>query len=189
MAAAKAAALLLGGATVEVVAPRLSDEMKRLAEQRQITSNLREFEPADLEGVWLAIGATDDTCVQQRVYDEAKRRNILVCIVDDPARSDFIVPAVLRRGDLIVTVSTSGVAPALSARIRDYLGEILGEPYGKVLEDLKAVRERLKSELPEFSRRRKAWFRLVDTRLMPALRRGETPQSLSDYSAGKEENT
>jgi siroheme synthase-like protein len=82
---------------------------------------------------------------------------------------------VLRRDELVVTVSTSGKAPALAARIRDYLGEILGEQYGQVLKRLGTTRERLKAQYPDFARRREAWYRLLDTEVMPQLRRGELP--------------
>ena len=187
VASVKAAALLDGGATVEIVAPSLSEEMKLLVEAHKLQSNSREFQTRDLEGAWLVVGATDDPRVQQTIFEEARRKNIMVCIVDDPARSDFIVPAVLRRGDLIVTVSTSGIAPALASRIRDYLGEILGEPFGKTVEDLKEVRKRLKRTFPELPERREEWFKLLDNIVLPALRRGEMPNLVRDYPPDKEE--
>src|SRR5439155_277120 len=98
----------------------------------------------------------------------------------DPARSNFIVPAVLRRGDLVVTVSTSGVAPALAARLRDFIGEILGDEYAEVLDRLRLAREELKSRYPDFEERREAWYRLLDTEILPALQRGERPRANTD---------
>ena len=64
----------------------------------------------------------------------------------------------------------------MASRIRDYLGEVLGESYGQVLEDLRGMRERLKLEIPDPQRRREAWYRLLDERVLPALHRGELPE-------------
>jgi siroheme synthase-like protein len=180
VAALKANALLQGGANVRVIATALSDEMKGLAGQFALNTEVREFLPSDLDSVWLVVAATDNPEVHQQVYEEATRRNMLVCIVDDPSRSNFIVPAVLRRGDLLVTVSTSGIAPALAVRLRDFLGEIINGQYGEVLVKLHAVREHLKQEYPDFAERRRAWYQLLDSEVLPALRRGEVP-SLRQY--------
>jgi siroheme synthase-like protein len=188
VAAIKAASLLQGGARVRIVAPSLSEEMRLLVEGHRLQCEIREFEPNDLTGVWLVVGATDSTPVQQAVYDEATSRNIMVCIVDNPSRSDFIAPAVLRRGELIVTVSTSGVAPALASRLRDYIGEILGESAARIVEDLKPVREKLRKEIPEFARRRDAWYELLDSKVMPALRRRRIADPLSEKTSGGEED-
>lgn len=175
VAAMKATALLQGGAGVRVIASELSEEMESLAEQFCLETELRPFVPGDLDGVWLVVAATDSPQVHQQIYEEATRRSLLVCIVDDPNRSNFIVPAVLRRGDLLVTVSTSGIAPALASRLRDFLGEIIDGRYGAVLAKLNAVREQLKKEYPDFGERRRAWYRLLDSEVLPALRRGEVP--------------
>lgn len=180
VAAMKANALLQGGANVRVIATALSDEMNGLAKQFALNTEVREFVPNDLDNVWLVVAATDSPEVHQQVYEAATRRDMLVCIVDDPSRSNFIVPAVLRRGDLLVTVSTSGIAPALASRLRDFLGEIIDGQYGEVLVKLHAVREHLRQEYPDFAERRRAWYQLLDSEVLPALRRGEAP-SLQRY--------
>jgi precorrin-2 dehydrogenase/sirohydrochlorin ferrochelatase len=186
VAAAKARALLEGAARVRIVAPRLSSEMEQLIREARLQWIARDFVPGDLDSVWIVVGATDDPAVCQRIFEEAERRRVLVCVADDPARSNFILPAVLRRGELVVTVSTSGTAPALAARLRDYLGEILGDQYGAVLPLLGSLRDELKARYPEFEERRAAWYRLLDTEVLPALRRGELP-TLRVAGAKKEE--
>ena len=70
----------------------------------------------------------------------------------------------------------TGKAPAMAVRIRDFLGEILGPQYGQILERLGSVRERLKRQYPDFAQRREAWYRLLDAKVMPQLRRGEMPR-------------
>jgi siroheme synthase-like protein len=157
-----------------------------LAELPGLSIDQREFTPEDLRDIRIVVAATDRPEVNQAVFEEAQRRDILVCSVDDPSRSNFIAPAVLRRGDLLLTVSTSGRAPALASRIRDCLGEIFGEEYAHLLVRLGDIRERLKMEYPDIARRREAWYRLIDTRILPALRRRE-PVSLDGDSGAEPE--
>src|SRR5207247_7672734 len=116
----------------------------------------RELARAALDDVSVVVAATNMPELQQEIIEEAEARGILCCAVDDPARSNFIVPAVLRRGDLVVTVSTSGTAPALAARLRDIIGETLGDEYAQVLDQLRVVREELKSLYTDFAQRREA---------------------------------
>jgi siroheme synthase-like protein len=175
VASVKARALLEGGAVVKIVAPQCSDEMRTLIETFHLSCALRPFASPDLNDVWIVVAATGDPELHELIFQEATARNLLLCVADDPAHSNFIVPAVLRRDELVVTVSTSGKAPALAVRIRDYLGEILGEQYGQVLKRLGGIRDRLKMQYPDFARRREAWYRLLDTEVMPQLRRGELP--------------
>jgi precorrin-2 dehydrogenase / sirohydrochlorin ferrochelatase len=174
-AAMKLSALLEGGARVRVVAPRLAGPMREMICKPGVTWVKRGFVPGDLDGMWLAVGAADDPAINLEVFECARRRNILVNTVDDAVHSDFIFPAVLRRGNLVVTVSTSGVAPAFASRLRDYLASIIGEPFGRVLGDLAALRGLLKERYPHAADRRATWYRILDEHVMPGLVRGETP--------------
>jgi precorrin-2 dehydrogenase/sirohydrochlorin ferrochelatase len=169
----KTSALVDGGARVRVIAPRIGPSMKDVIRQFGLTWEARRFFPSDLDGVWVVVGATDDPAVNRQVFACARSRNVLVNIVDDPMHSDFIFPAVLRRGNLVITVSSSGIAPAFAARLRDYLGSVVGEPFGKVLEELAAVRASLKERYPDVISRRTAWYRLLDEYVLPRLIRGE----------------
>lgn len=175
VAASKISGLIEGGARVRVVSPSVSRETRELIRKHSIVWEERGFHASDLEETWLVIGATDDAHVQRRVWEEAQKRHLLVCLVDDPAHSNFIAPAVLRRGDLLVTVSTSGKAPALAARLRNYLGEIFGEDFARFLDKLGSVREEFRRRHPEANRRREAWYRWIDSEVIPAIRRGDPP--------------
>jgi precorrin-2 dehydrogenase/sirohydrochlorin ferrochelatase len=124
--------------------------------------------------------------VSRQIAESARRRNVLVYIVDDPLQSDLIVPAVLRRGKLVVTVSSSGLAPAFASRVRDYLSGILGESFGEVLERLPAVRERLKERYPDPARRRAAWYRYLDERVLPRLK--ERGDHIRKHRGAREES-
>ena len=131
VAARKVAALLEAGALVEVVAPELGPE---LAAQRREGASWRwmakPFSAADVVGCLLVIAATDDRQVNRRVAEAAREQRALVNVVDDPDESDFFVPSVLRRGPLHFAVTTSGLAPAVSARLRRRLEELFPEEWG-----------------------------------------------------------
>lgn len=140
VAARKARGLLDAGATVHVVAPQVSDAVRALS---GVTFDERPYEDRDLDGCALVIAATGDTAVDHRVFLDAEARGIWVNAADDPANCTFTLPAQLRRGALLVTVSTSGRSPAVASWLRDQLDAQLGPEY-EVLVDLVAeARERV----------------------------------------------
>src|SRR6185503_13249181 len=116
----KVEGLLQAGAQVTVVSPDVTDELR----SRPIDWKQREFADSDADGMMLVISATDDVSVQKKVVDAARRCNVLVNTVDQPALCDFIVPAVARRDDVIGAISTSGQSPALAAVLRSRLEEL-----------------------------------------------------------------
>ncbi len=103
----------------------------------------REFNVADLDGVFLVIAATSSREVNGAIFREAQQRNILCNVVDDPEYCDFYYPAVVRRGDLQLAISTNGQSPALAQRIRREFEVQFGPEYGEWLEELGKIRQQL----------------------------------------------
>jgi siroheme synthase (precorrin-2 oxidase/ferrochelatase) len=120
MATARAEALLDAGAHVTVIA--------------------RPHEDGDLAGVFLAVAATGDAAEHARIFAEAEREGVLLNAVDNPAHCHFAVPAVLRRGDLVVAVSTGGRVPGFAARVRDVVARVIGPEYGPLLDQIAEAR-------------------------------------------------
>ena len=143
MAESKVESLLAAGARVTVVAARVTAAVAELARLSSIVWSPREFEISDLDGVFLVIAATSDDRVNELVFREADRRNILCNAVDQPPRCHFYFPAVLRRGALQIAISTAGLSPALAQRIRKELEAEFGPEYEEWLERLGRVRARL----------------------------------------------
>ena len=114
----KAMSLLEHEADVEIVSEALCPALAQLAAEGKVQHRRRPYSYGDLAEAVLAIAATDDPAINSGVADEARERRIPVNIVDNPGMSDFIVPSLLRRGDLSVAVSTAGKAPALSRKLR-----------------------------------------------------------------------
>jgi precorrin-2 dehydrogenase len=116
----KAAQLLEAGAEVTLVAPRVDGVVPD-----GVTLVPREYRRGDLDGTVLAVSATGLDEVNDAIVDEARARGVLLNVVDDPVRSGFFFTAVHRAGDVVVSVSTSGAAPALAQWLRDHLARQL----------------------------------------------------------------
>jgi precorrin-2 dehydrogenase/sirohydrochlorin ferrochelatase len=147
----KCADLIDAGAKVKLVSPKVCDEINSLAEATgRISVHVREYREGDLEDACLAVSATDSPDVNRRVFEEADAANIFVNAVDDPPNCSFIVPSTIKRGDLIVSVSTSGASPTMAARIRKSIEEVIPDDIEETLRAFRTARDMLKSE-PEFS--------------------------------------
>ena len=119
------------------------------------------------------ICTTRDPEVVQRAWQEATEGNILFNSVDDPPHCNFIAPAIVRRGDLTVALSTGGKAPALAVRLREWLERELGPEHARFLELAGRLRGPLARRYPEFGERKARWYRLLDSDVLYLLRQGE----------------
>ncbi|HYN21909.1 MAG TPA: bifunctional precorrin-2 dehydrogenase/sirohydrochlorin ferrochelatase [Thermoanaerobaculia bacterium] len=144
-----------------------------LAAGAVVTHRPDGYQDGDLEGMFLAIVCGQPPEIAETVWQEASRRGVLLNTVDDPPRCGFIAPAIVRRGDLAVAISTNGKAPALAVRLRQRLEGELGEEYGRFLELAGTVRAPLAAQRPDFAERRELWYRLVDSDVLDLLREGE----------------
>jgi precorrin-2 dehydrogenase / sirohydrochlorin ferrochelatase len=162
--------LLQHGASVEVAARDLDPPLADLAEQGLIGYRGREFSEDHLDGVFLVIAATSDAMLNHRVSEAAHSRGLLVNAVDQPSDCNFIVPSILRRGDLIVSVSTSGKSPAFARKIREDLEEHFGDEFESFLAIMGRLRERVLSlGLPQ-EQNKEIFEKLVASGLLSCLR-------------------
>jgi len=150
----KIRSLLTAGASVRVIAPRARKAVEEWAHAGLITWEARPFYPDDLEGVFLVIAATPSPKINQLVFDEAQRRQILCNSVDDPEHCDFYFPAVVRRGDLQLAISTGGQSPALAQRLRRELETQFAPEYAGWVEELGETRRALMLSGVDQNRRR-----------------------------------
>ena len=125
VAAEKAAALSASGANVTVINAEFCSELQEMAERQEIILHQKAYEPGDLVGAFVVLAtATYDPQLAEAIWNEAQERGQLVNIVDVPARCSFIIPSILRRGQLTISVSTEGASPSLSKRIRQSLEDL-----------------------------------------------------------------
>lgn len=183
VAARRVRLLIECGAQVRVISPSFSPEFDPLKGRPDLTIIQRPYRADDLEGAMLALASTDDAVVNQRVAQDARLRGVLVNVADQPALCDFIVPSLVRRGDLTVAISTGGASPALAKRLREELEETIGPEYEEFLKLLKETRRRVQEEEGDPERRRAVFERLVASDLLERLRRGDRAGAVAKLEA------
>jgi siroheme synthase-like protein len=156
----KVEGLLACDAAVTVVAPELGDALAQLAREGSIAWRARAYEPADLQGMLLAIAATDSSEINIGVSQDAERRAMLINVVDVPPLCNFILPAIVRSGPLAIAISTAGASPALAKRMKREIAAHFGEPYARLAILLNDVRGWAKDTLPTYQER-KAFFESI----------------------------
>ncbi len=169
----KVRALVEAGAEVVVVSPTLNPGLKGLKREGRIVHRPRRYRVGDLAGSFLVFGATGDPEVNGRLADEAKAAGVLANLADSPASSAFLVPATLRRGDLVIAISTEGNSPALARKIKEDLESVYGEEYAELLKVLEQVRERAMREVVDPARRRTLFERAIESDLLRLIRTGD----------------
>jgi precorrin-2 dehydrogenase / sirohydrochlorin ferrochelatase len=143
IATQKLDSLLDSGAEVTILAPEASEKIQELARSGRVAWMQTEFRADHLAGALLVIAATGNPEVNQQVFHAARERGVLCNSVDEPERCDFFYPALVRRGDLQIAISTAGKSPALAQRIRKELEEQFDSSYIGWLEWLGSVRQLL----------------------------------------------
>ena len=157
VAAEKVNGLLQCGAAVTVVATEIEPELRSSG----AAIHERRFTDSDVVGRFLVIAATNDRRVNAAVSSAAERRNTLCNVADDPELCNFILPAVVRRGPIVVGVSTGGASPALAQRIRDDVDGLIGPEHAELADRLAALRPWAREALPTYEARRDYFRRLV----------------------------
>jgi precorrin-2 dehydrogenase/sirohydrochlorin ferrochelatase len=151
----KAGRLLDFGASVVVVAKTLTPGLETLKKEGRINHIDADYDKAVIDHAFLVIGATDRDDVNAKISRDGREKGILVNIVDDPDKCDFVLPSLLKQGDLLIAISTGGKSPALAKKLREEMEQIFGTEYQTLLQVLGQLREKLvvKGRSPDENRR------------------------------------
>lgn len=160
--------LAAGVAPVTVIAPQLTAQLETWVAQNRITPIRRAYQPGDLANARLVIAATDDAAVNESIWREARERDILINAVDDPPHCTFHVPAVLRRANLTIAISTAGTSPALAKYVRRELERVIGDEYAQLAALVAELRPRINANVP-LDQRENLWDSIIELAL-PLLR-------------------
>jgi precorrin-2 dehydrogenase/sirohydrochlorin ferrochelatase len=163
--------LLEYGAIVHVISRDLTGDLQDRLNNGDIRLISSEFNERYIEDAFLVIAATNDKALNRRVSEAAKMRNILVNAVDQPEECSFIVPSVIRRGDLLIAISTSGKSPAMARKIREALADQFGKEYEYFLNIMGRVRMQLLSKDISEDERGRIFHDLVDSDLLELIRK------------------
>ena len=177
VASRKVKSLLAAGAAVAVFSPELTLELAEMVKKKQFNYIARSYQEGDLSGFFLVICATDDSSVNEAVAKEAEEAGILANVVDVPELGNFSVPAQVKRGDLLLTVSTGGKSPAMAKKLRQELAKQYGEEYGEYLDMLDKIRRELKQRLATSKQRELFWRETIDENVLALLRQGRIEEA------------
>jgi len=171
----KARLLMDAGARLTVNALTFVPQFSVWAEEGMLTLVEGEFSETLLDACWLAIAATDDEAVNQRVSDAAEQRRIFCNVVDAPKQASFIMPSIIDRSPLMVAVSSGGTSPVLARLLREKLESLLPQHLGHVAHFAGTLRSRVKKQFASMSERRRFWEKLfVNDRLAQSLANQDT---------------
>jgi len=173
VAARKIKTLLEYGAVVNVVTRELSPEIKDYVDSGKVQYLGEEFSMVFLKDKFLVIAATDDAGLNHRISQIAEEKGMLINAVDQPADCNFIVPSIIKRGDLIVAVSTSGKSPALAKKIRKQLTDYFGDEYELFLRMMGKIRNEVLASGSDQKENSGIFHRMVDSELFEAVKTGD----------------
>jgi precorrin-2 dehydrogenase / sirohydrochlorin ferrochelatase len=174
IALAKVFSLLQSGARITVVAPEAKSAIREMARSGRLVWNKRKYQPSDLAGAFLAIAGTSDFALNHEVFVEAERRGILCNAVDDPPNCDFYFPAIVRRGDLQIAISTAGESPAFAQKLRCALENALDFNVGDWLAAIGQIRRDILAAYPASEARKRA---------LHVLATGSAPEAIENRGA------
>ena len=169
----KVETLLRAGAKVTLVSPQVTERIRSLAETGRLTWHARGYQSSDVASMFLVFSATDDPELNHRIEEDAARQRVLCNSATQPDRGDFILPSIIERGDLLVSISTSGKSPAVARQLRQDLEGYLGEEYAPFLRLMGAVRERLLEREHAPHEHRKAFRLLIEGGLLSLVKSGD----------------
>jgi len=175
VAARKVRSLVDAGARVTVIAPEIAPEIEAMPGVELFG---REYASGDIAGYALVFAATGDRDVNAAVSADASLAGALVNVVDDPQLCSFIVPASVRRGELMICVTSSGSSPSLSKKIRNEIEERYGEEYGELARLLGEMRDIVKLKYTDPKDREAAFGRLLDGEILALLGEGRTHEAV-----------
>jgi len=166
----KARRLVSCGADLYVVCRSLSPGLEEMKRGGRLTHVRDDYRAEHLDGAFLAIGATDDRAVNERIFRDARKERVLINVVDDPRLCDVILPALCERGGLQIAVSTGGKSPALAKKLREDLEKEYGPEYGILLDIMGALREKILPRGYDASRNRSLFEAVVRSDILHGIR-------------------
>jgi len=126
---------------ITVVSKEFSEDFSTFATEYNIEMQERPYEKGDIDGFDIVIVATDTTTIHREIFQESRDSRILVNSVDDTAYCDFIFPSYVKRGDLTISISTSGASPALAKRLRAYIEKLIPSNMESFLKEMRGLRK------------------------------------------------
>ncbi len=173
VACRKTRTLLNAGAQVTLISPEVDPSLRALADQGEIRLIQRNYQKGDLQGFRLVFAALDDARAGAEIAVEAEKEGVFLNLAAEPNRGNFIVPAHIEQGDLLIAFSTNGKSPLLSQKLRRELTERYGPEYAEFTALLGRERDWALQEIPEAEKRKAYFAALVYSDLLDLIKSGD----------------
>ncbi len=177
VAARKIELLLKTTTNITIMAASVTDGVERLINENQLKWLKHNYQAGLLDGITLAIAATDNIAVNESVYHEAVEFNILANVVDQPALCTYITPAIIDRSPMIIALSSSGSAPILIRMLREQIEKILPQGYGRLADFSLKFRDHVKARIKGIRNRRTFWENTLRGSIGQALLDGKQQEA------------
>ncbi len=126
---------------ITVIAKEISPNLLEFANRYNIVIEQKSYKKGDIDGFDIVIVATNTIDLHEEIYKESRNSRILVNSVDDTAYCDFIFPSYIKKGDLTISISTSGASPAMAKRVRLYIENLIPSNIGEFLKEMRNLRK------------------------------------------------
>ncbi|MBW1800570.1 MAG: bifunctional precorrin-2 dehydrogenase/sirohydrochlorin ferrochelatase [Deltaproteobacteria bacterium] len=168
--------LLEYGAVVELVSRDLTPRLKQLITEKKIRQIGREFEKKHLTGAFMVIAATDDAQLNREIGMRAREKGLLINAVDQPEDCNFILPSVLKRGELVIAVSTSGRSPALAKKVRESLEKAFGSEYESLVHMMGRIRKEVLAQKRPTEDNTRIFKEIIASKILDAIKKKDVDQ-------------
>ncbi len=136
-------------ANVQLVAPEINEAILALVKDNQVKIVKERYADNFLENKHLVIVATDDKALNIEIYNECKRRNLLVNLADNPTYCDFYLGGIVTKGNVKVAISTNGKSPTTAKRLRQFFEEVIPDDIDDLVKNLNTYRKSIKGNFEE----------------------------------------
>ncbi len=171
VAVRKVKSLVEAQAKVIVISPEINSSLKELVKKYKITYLNQEYKSEYIEkDTFLVIAASNNKRLNAKIAKDANKSNLLINVVDSPKLCNFIVPATFHRGNLIISISTSGKSPALARKIKEDLQKSYGVEYEVLVDLLGKLRTEVQAKYKDEENRRLFWENLVNSDLIEYIK-------------------
>ena len=168
--------LLRCGARITIISPQVTPGILQRVKKDEVVWKARPYRLGDIKGAFIAIASTNEMSVNKAVAEEAKMEKTVLNVVDVPDLCDFIAPAIIKRGDVIVAISTGGASPALARKLREEISECAALEYADLANILRTARTEVKKRQTRVSPDH--WQRCIDHQLLTMVQNGQKKQAL-----------
>lgn len=154
--------LLKFDADITVISPEASERINELDSKGKIKLIRKEYSMEDIEGAFMVIAATSDSCLNSKIWEDCVKKGAFVNVADNPEKCTFVFPSIVKRGNMVLGISTSGGYPLLARYTRKEIEKIFPQHFERVVNALEGVRKRALDQIDDPNKRKELLNNIID---------------------------